>query len=511
MNLLYLATTRLRKAQEAEQKCEQALLEALERSTEASLQGTGTQRSDEVVQCEAALEAARAESFDALTVLQYYQQKGQQADTTELWRLVFHSRAVKAPIDEEELLSAVSRWSDANAAKDITGLMIATQQHGAMFTVLEGPREAITTVYRERISRSSRHSHCTQLSLSKVHRRDYQVGLKLHMVQDELLAAVLERVQLDMNQVTHYVPEAAAHCVAHGGDPEGIVPTTAESVVVCVALDTLGGAPHRPVSYVEASKAIERLAAPKGVITSRFGDSMTVVFPLSLGTTAVTTAKNILAEVPHAIVAIAAGPVTHVSGPHCWALGDALRAAEQLVFLAETDRRSLIVTPSAMDSCSKAHHKFMNYTIDGVLYYTLQTIGDSRLGREQIAEEEVPQYMGYVAEVGGRGEEAPNVIEYRPMSHKELIGKLQQDAVVRGALTTHGVEELFRTLDPGNVGWTGKEQLRKWLSSAACPYPLFDEVEAQQIHKWISGQNSFGSNLFSLEEFRSLCLKLQRR
>lgn len=483
----------------------------LEQQLVVALEAPGRGNPDAVLSIEQQLEGCRATIAEALIVVDYFRQKGEQAIQSDLYRLVYHSRhpSGTTPHTKDEMMSLATRWSESNAKRSVTGIWMSTGM--THFGILEGPHAEVTGIFNV-VKRDVRHVDCTLLSCGKVEAREYVFGLKLHIVEDELIAAVLEKAQDDIVFATRFAPPVARDVVAKGGDPEGIVADIRpEAIAVAVLLDSLCGAQHSAASYAAATKSIEAIVdANGGTVTEGFGEVLLCVFPITHGTQAITAAKAIGEAVMFSIVAVATGSMSMVAAPHCWALGGALMDAKALVFLAEADRRSLIVTEKAMDRCSKAHHKFLNITIDAKVYYTLQSIGDARLGLGQDAETddpEVPQYSGLTAVIT----EGSNVTQYRTMTHQEHQDKLRGDAVVRGALTKNTALDYFRSLDPGNVGWVSKEAVKKWLLSGSGPYQLFEEYEMKGIVNWMAKHNAIGNQFLNFEEFSMLCLKLEQR
>jgi hypothetical protein len=296
-----------------------------------------------------------------------------------------------------------------------------------------------------------------------------------------------------------------------GGDAEGIVPDhRLESIAVAILLDALVGAHHSAQSYKDATKTIEDLVYPQlGVVVERFGEVLVVVFPWPQATQAFTCTKAILEQVPHSIAAIATGSCTFVSAPYCWAFGTAIVGAKELLYVAERERRRLVVTEAASDRCSKAHHRFLNITVDAHAYFTLQSLGDGRLGREDDPTEgDIP-----IPSVGMTPVIVPtsNVTTFRQMTHAELVARGQHAAVVRGALTKGKVQDYYRQMDPANAGCVSKDAVVLLIKSSSSPYQLFEPYEETQLRTWLSKQNAMGAKLLNFDEFSSLCHRMEQR
>jgi hypothetical protein len=104
-----------------------------------------------------------------------------------------------------------------------------------------------------------------------------------------------------------------------------------------------------------------------------------------------------------------------------------------------------------------------------------------------------------------------NVTTFRHVSHAELVERTQAAAVVRGALTKERIHEHYRSLDPANAGWVGKDTVVQWMKSGNSPYPLFEAYEETQLRTWLSKQNAMGSKLLNFDEFASLCRRMEQR
>lgn len=463
-----------------------------------------------VVEVEAAIEDAQSRIAEAFAVVEYFNAKGLRAANTDLYRLVFHSRlpAGAPQWSAEEWMSLAMKWSEKNAAKGVTGILMTT---GIVhFGVFEGTQAAVQEVFHA-VSADTRHHDCTMLSLGKVEGRDYIFGLKLHIISDDIIATVLRRAQSDIIVSSSFAPQVARDVVVRGGDAEGMVPDhRPESVAVAVLLDALVGTQYPAQTYKDANKTIEGIVQPHGgVVVERFGEVMVIVFPWAQATQAVTCTKAVVEQVPHSIASIATGSCTFVSAPYCWALGTALVEAKELVYVAERERRQLIITEAAADRCSKAHHRFLHISVDARAFYTLQSLGEGRLGLEDDPTEQdvVCPSIGMTPVIVPTS----NVTTFRPMTHAELIERSQSAAVVRGALTKEKILEYFRQLDPGNAGWVGKDAVLHWIASGCSPYQLFEPHETKQLQSWLAKQNAIGSKLLNFDEFASLCRRMEQR
>lgn len=463
-----------------------------------------------VADVEDAIEEARTRIVEAMAVVEFFAAKGLRAANTDLYRLVMHSRLPpNVPLwSEEEWMAHIMMWSEQNSKRGITGILMTT---GVVhFCVFEGTQSAVQELFHA-VEKDARHKDCTMLSLGKVEHRDYVFGLKLHMITDTIMATVLQRAQTDIILSSSFAPQVARDVVVRGGDAEGIVPDhRVETIAVAFLLDALVGAHHSAASYKDATKAIEDIVQPQlGVVVERFGEVMVVVFPSPQATQAFTCTKTILEVVPHSIAAIATGSCTFVSAPYCWAFGTAIIGAKDLLYVAERERRRLIVTEAASDRCSKAHHRFLSITVDAHAYLTLQSLGDGRLGLEDDPTEgDIP-----IPAVGMTPVIVPtsNVTTFRHMTHAELREKGQASAVVRGALTKSKVQEYYRQLDPANAGWVSKETVVQWIKASGSPYQLFEPYEETQLRTWLSKQNAMGAKLLNFDEFTSLCHRMEQR
>ncbi|CUI15264.1 Hypothetical protein, putative, partial [Bodo saltans] len=426
------------------------------------------------------IEEARARMVEALAVVDM---KVRFPEARRLWlniRLVMHSRLpAECPRwSEEEWMAHIMKWSEDNSRRGITGILMTT---GVVhFCVFEGAQSAVQELFLK-VSKDATHKDCTMLSLGKIETRDYVFGLKLHYITDDIMATVLQRAQTDIILSSSFAPQVARDVVVRGGDAEGIVPDhRPESIAVAVLLDALVGAHHSAQSYKAATTMIEDIVYPQlGVVVERFGEAMVIVFPWPQATQAFTCTKMILEQVPHSIAAIATGSCTFVSAPYCWAFGTAIINAKDLLYIAQRERRRLIVTEAASDRCSKAHHRFLSITVDAHVYFTLQSLAEGRLGLE----DDPTEGDIVIPAVGMTPVIVPtsNVTTFRHMTHAELVEKSQAAAVVRGALTKEKIQEYYRQLDPANAGWVGKDTVVRWIKSGNSPYQLFEPHEETQL------------------------------
>jgi hypothetical protein len=223
------------------------------------------------------------------------------------------------------------------------------------------------------------------------------------------------------------------------------------------------------------------------------------------GVAAMSAAKQIVEEVPHCIVSVVTGEVVLTSSPSCWAFGHGIRLANRLLFVAEEARRQVLISENATNRCSKAHHKFLPYYINGQEFFTLQSLGEGRLGVPVEPPFEPAPVVGMTPVV----DEETNIVSYRPLTHSEMIKKLQSEAVVRGAATEKRLKEVYRTLDPGNVGWIGKQSVERWAQSSSCPYHLMPH-DAKWIHEFLMQCCTLGEQRINFDEFYRLCLKLEQ-
>lgn len=396
----------------------------------------------------------------------------------------------------EEFAVDTGRWGLKNLERRVTSRTVATDT--ALFGVVEGPAPAVEDFLRTMAADPRLHDYwllCEHASDTRL----FDCGAALSVVDDGLLAHVVNAMRAAAVTGRRYAPPSAINLTRRGAHPLASMPSGLKPhVVVAVGLDGGCGAVHDAARYRAAAKEVSAAVATRGgSMIELFGEAAVAWFPALGGPTAAAAAvDHIQRSVPFAVSAVVFDALCVVDSDTCTAYGPALAAAKELLFEAERLRRPVVFTDAAGERVNRARQPVTRFTAGTVNYFTL-----ARLDQERLEAPPEPDLIKPYNPPPEPDDPAPSVDERAPT-------KADKVAYVRGTRTSEDLAALFRTIDKGNVGWIGKAAFRDAVAKDPAFPKAVDELAVKSLDGWLARCNKLGAERLGFNEFAIVCLKL---